>query len=188
VRNGCPFAAAPVLVKGVPYRDCADANRLTVDKLLSLHPQVVVVSAMQPRGYDSILSSRWSSERDLVAGYRAIWAPLTAAGIRVLVIRDTPTPDYVDPECVERHGATAAACGMTRTDGVTRQPDPEAEAARGVQGVSVLDLTDHFCNRAVCPGVVGNVLVYRDNHLTNTFSLTLKPIIAVTISDLVTAH
>jgi hypothetical protein len=147
-----------------------------------------VVSALQPGGYESLFSGTWSSERDLVEGYRALWAPLTTAGIRVLVIRDSPFPDYVDPECVERHGAGAAACGMTRTEGVARQPDPEVDAARGMPGVSVLDLTDHFCNRRVCPGVVGNVLVYRDNHLTNTFSLTLEPVIAARLGGLVSAH
>jgi hypothetical protein len=56
---------------------------------------------------------------------------------------------------------------------VDSQPDPQVEAARSTDGVHVVDLTDHFCNRQVCPGVLGNVVVYRDNHLTDTLTLSL---------------
>src|SRR6202012_4958207 len=103
VRNGCPFTAAPMLMQGSPNSDCADANALTRDALLRLHPRLVVVSAMQPGGYRSALGWTWSSESELESGYRELWSSLTAAGIPVLVLRDNPTPDYVDPECVERY-------------------------------------------------------------------------------------
>ena len=37
-----------------------------------------------------------------------------------------------------------------------------------------MDLTDHLCELEVCEAVVGNVLVYRDNHLTDTYADTLE--------------
>ena len=41
-----------------------------------------------------------------------------------------------------------------------------------------LDLSDHLCNGSTCPGVIGNVLVYRDGrHLTATYARTMTPYI-----------
>jgi hypothetical protein len=184
VRNGCPFTAAPQLMGGAADHDCADANAVTRDELLRLHPALVVVSAMKPLGYQRGLGWGWSSDAAIVAGYRQLWAPLVAAGIHVLVIRDLPYPNYVDPECVEQHGPTSPVCSMARS-AVDHQPDPQLEAARGMQGVSVLDLTDHFCNAQSCPGVLGNVLVYRDNHITDTLSLSLIPAMENALTPLV---
>ncbi|MGY1804690.1 acyltransferase family protein [Blastococcus sp. SYSU D00922] len=184
VRNGCPFTAAPILIGGEADWDCAAANQVAVQRLLEKRPQVVVTTAMRPAGYESALGWSWNSEEDLVAGYRTLWAPLLEAGVRVVVVRDTPTPDYVGPECVERNGPTSAACSMTRAE-VEQQSDPLLEAAGQVDGVHVIDLTDHLCNARICPGVVGNVLVYRDNHLTDTFALSLAPALEQLLVDLV---
>jgi hypothetical protein len=185
VRNGCPFTAAPQVIDGHEDGDCAAANRVTVDQLLRLHPRVVVTSAMNPVGYRTALGWTWESQRALVEGYRELWRPLLDAGIQVVVVRDPPVPDYVDPECVEQHGPDSAACGMTRSAGVDDQPDPQVAAARGTAGVHVVDLTDRLCNRRVCPGVIGNVLVYRDNHLTDTLTLSLAPPLADALVPLV---
>jgi peptidoglycan/LPS O-acetylase OafA/YrhL len=174
VRNGCPFTAAPLVMNGQESDDCAAANRVTVDKILELHPRVVVTSAMNPAGYEQALGWTWPSRTALVDGYRELWQPLVDAGIQVVVVRDPPVPDYVDPECLEQHGPDSRECGMTRAQGVDRQPDPQLEAARGMAGVHVVDLTDHFCNQQECPGVLGNVVVYRDNHLTDTLTLSLS--------------
>jgi peptidoglycan/LPS O-acetylase OafA/YrhL len=185
VRNGCPFTSAPLVIGGNVDGDCAAANRLTVDRIVRLHPRVVVTSAMNPVGYEAALGWTWESRKALVDGYRELWRPLVEAGSQVVVLRDPPVPDYVDPECVEQHGAGRASCGMTRAAGVEEQPDPQLEAAQGMAGVHVVDLTDHLCNRDVCPGVVGNVLVYRDNHLTDTLTLSLAPALTDALAPLV---
>jgi hypothetical protein len=38
----------------------------------------------------------------------------------------------------------------------------------------VVDLTDHVCRESECASVEGNVLVYRDNHLTDTYARSLQ--------------
>ena len=38
----------------------------------------------------------------------------------------------------------------------------------------MVDLSDHLCNGSTCPGVIGNVLVYRDNHVTDLFARSLR--------------
>ena len=185
VRNGCPFTAAPQVIDGHEDGDCAAANRVTVDELLRRHPRVVVTSAMNPVGYRTALGWQWDSRQALVEGYRELWRPLLDAGIQVVVVRDPPFPDYVDPECVEQHGPGSTVCGMPRPTAVDDQPAPQVEAAHGMAGVHVVDLTDHFCNQRTCPGVIGNVLVYRDNHLTDTFALSLAEPLTAALLPLV---
>ncbi|MGY1767574.1 acyltransferase family protein [Geodermatophilus sp. SYSU D00779] len=184
-RNGCPFGASPAITPTRTDIDCTEANKLTRDQILGIKPSLVVTSAMNPVGYESTHEWYWESWDAQVAGYRELWQPLLDAGIRVAVIRDVPTPDYVGPECVELHGPDAAECSMSRTEAVDEQPDPAVAAAEGLDGVHVVDLTDHLCNREVCPGVIGNVLVYRDNHLTDTFATSLAEPMSRALTDLV---
>ncbi|CPU63244.1 transmembrane acyltransferase [Mycobacteroides abscessus] len=49
------------------------------------------------------------------------------------------------------------------------------DAARALGEVEVVDLTDSLCRADTCRAVEGNVLVYRDNHLTDTYALSLEP-------------
>ncbi|MGY1741941.1 MULTISPECIES: acyltransferase family protein [unclassified Blastococcus] len=172
-RNGCPFGAAPSIQGERVDVDCTEANAITRDQILEIHPRAVVTSAMNPAGYAQDHSWRWESFDQQVQGYRDLWGPLVAAGIPILVIRDNPTPSFVGPECVERHGPDSSECVIPRAEGVDDQPDPLVAAAEGMDGVHVLDLTAHLCNSEVCPAVIGNVLVYRDNHMTDTFALSL---------------
>jgi hypothetical protein len=87
-------------------------------------------------------------------------------------VMDIPYPDFAAPDCVQSHGPAADACTIQqRAD--DRPEDPLAAAAARVPGVEVIDLYPYFCADGACPSVVGNVLVYRDNHMTNSFAKTL---------------
>jgi hypothetical protein len=51
--------------------------------------------------------------------------------------------------------------------------------ARSSPEVTLVDLTDHFCDPARCHAVVGNVAVYYDgDHLNLEFVRSLKPMLA----------
>jgi hypothetical protein len=53
-----------------------------------------------------------------------------------------------------------------------------ADAVRAA-GASVVDPTPWFCTPAVCPVVVGNTLVYRDDsHMTTNYSVALAGVLA----------
>jgi hypothetical protein len=44
-------------------------------------------------------------------------------------------------------------------------------AAANEHGASFVDVSNWFCTDAVCPAVVGGIVVYRDeHHLTDSFS------------------
>ena len=51
-------------------------------------------------------------------------------------------------------------------------------------GATLLNLTEHFCTRDVCPAVIGGAVVYRDgHHLTQTYALSLTDKIAAALVE-----
>ncbi len=54
----------------------------------------------------------------------------------------------------------------------------DVPAGRSVPGVTVIDTRPLICPDRICRGVIGNVLVYREEaHITATFSEALRPFI-----------
>ena len=110
-----------------------------------------------------------------VPGYLDGVRPFTEAGIEVVGIRDNPRFTFNMPECVQRHGAEAPECNPSLSESLV-DPSP-LEGYRGkLDGLHLMDMSDFICARGVCPAVVGNVYVYKDdNHLTRTYVESMIP-------------
>ena len=93
------------------------------------------------------------------------------------VVGDSPYPDFSAPDCVQVNGADSPKCQFATSEAGTAG-DPLQLAGACVPGVEVLDMSAYFCRGGVCPAVIGNVLVYGDHHMTNTFAKTLAPALA----------
>ncbi|MEV8181626.1 acyltransferase family protein [Specibacter sp. NPDC078692] len=170
VRDGCPFSAAPASSATATYTNCSSQNAVSLKKILKQKPDRVVISGMTPYGYKKSLKWGWASDAVLVEGYVKMLRPLQAAGITVSVVADMPYPERSIPDCVVQQGAGAAECVTTRN----HLKDPLLTAALKVGNVQTIDLTSHLCKTDSCPPVIGNVLVFRDNHMTTTFAKTLE--------------
>ena len=98
------------------------------------------------------------------------------AGLKVMVVRDTPASGTAIPDCVAQHPTDYAACDGTRDAWLPAEP-----AVDGVKGVDdpaihFIDLTDHICEEKTCHAVTGGVITYFDSsHLTATYARTLAP-------------
>nr|WP_284983720.1 acyltransferase family protein [Arthrobacter sp. efr-133-TYG-118] len=172
VRNGCPFTSAPPASQTTVFTNCSEQNKISLRKILEMAPSQVVISAMQPEGYRRELNWGWKSDEQLVAGYSELMRPLVAAGIKVSVILDTPLPPFSAPDCLQQKGLEVGACMIPEDPGSVAR-DPLRLAAEMTGKVEMVDLHAFFCRAGQCPSVIGNVLVYRDNHITNTFARTL---------------
>lgn len=116
--------------------------------------------------------------------YLSIVRKLSDAGIHTWGIRDTPW--IMDAPGVQGSGRMCVAdgdydpddpdkdCGTSRAETMSTV-NPAIDAYRGLD-VTDIDITDAVCDDTRCPGVVGNVLVYRDaQHLTNLYAAMLAP-------------
>lgn len=114
-------------------------------------------------------------------GFAAVWQPLLDQGKRVHVLRDTPTPLTSVPTCLSTQ-PEAARCSWPRKKSL--EPDVQAATARalaedGVDRLTVIDLTDQFCDDDTCYGQVGGVPVFRDrSHMSQEYSRLMAPYLA----------
>jgi hypothetical protein len=120
----------------------------------------------------SLDGSAGFGEEQVVDGYVERWRELGDLRIEVVAVRDTPRFGFDVPECVAASGPEECAVPPGRSMA-------DVSPLEGVDlpaNVTVLDLTDRFCDADACRPVIGNVLVYWDgSHIGATFMRTLAP-------------
>ena len=100
-------------------------------------------------------------------------------GAHVVMLVDTPYRSSDGPACVAAHQNRLTAC-IQSTAGALWEPRRRASVAKLAKslGVVVIDPIPWMCLNGKCPIVIGNVLVYRDNHhISRTFARLVTPMI-----------
>src|SRR6185437_11544613 len=116
-------------------------------------------------------------------GYERVLEPLRQARIRVVGIRDTPSPGFQVPACLAAHPGNYSACNGKRSSWLPNEPLIDAVAALHDDRMSVIDMTDYICDGATCAAAVGGVPVYFDvSHLTATYARTLAPYLSAALT------
>jgi hypothetical protein len=157
--------------RGRPYENCAKWGADVARRLAAKPPKMLIVSGVARSAY----GSSDESAQEIVAGYRARWEPVAAAGAKVVVIEDTPRPGLDEPECISKHPETLTRCSFDRASHLSAE-SALATAARTELVTRDIDLSYAICPTRRCAPVIGGVLVYRDgNHLTATYAGTLAP-------------
>ncbi|HWO84490.1 MAG TPA: SGNH hydrolase domain-containing protein, partial [Solirubrobacterales bacterium] len=109
-------------------------------------------------------------------GYLATLTRIHRAGLRTVVIQDTPASASDVPGCVSEDLQHLSSCAFPRVHDEDREFD--VRAARAAPGGHLIDVNGEICPDNLCRAVIGNALVYRDkSHLTATFARTLAPAI-----------
>src|SRR5262245_278485 len=178
-KSKCAFSAAPISLDGEEFQTCTDWNRNALAVLTGPDkPDYVVTS--QGRGYAMTPagdSSPTAGVDAMVTGLHASWTALTDAGVKVIVLADSPGPGMNVYECVSENIDHLTRCTYGRAKGVARSAQPTQEAAvAGMPEVKLVDLTRWICPTPQCAPVIGNVLIYRQgSHITATYVKTLAP-------------
>ncbi|WP_439663131.1 acyltransferase family protein [Lentzea sp. HUAS TT2] len=183
--GACPFADVTMVeFRGNPanqehWKACSDWTRRMTDVIAADKPSLVLMSffSRQEKVDDKSGRSQADQYRD---GLEPRWRKWTDAGVRVVALADPPyNGDVRSHDCVVLNPSNPQACAVPRTK--AQPPEPLVEAARGSKnpGVSVIDLTDYFCDEKLCYAVVGKVPVYYDpDHINAVYSRSLAPILA----------
>ncbi|MDQ0381906.1 acyltransferase family protein [Amycolatopsis thermophila] len=170
-RGSCPFSTESEI--DPDDQACRDWNAAALDEILDLRPDAVFT--MATRDVRAGLTERTPP------GYVEQWRKIESAGIPVLAARDNPRYDYAPSECAELRGADAPECNPPRADFYPDDP-PYRFLDDVPPNVSFLDFSDYYCDEAVCPPVIGNVLVYLDdNHVGATYLATMESIVEAAI-------
>ena len=155
-------------------QECLDWVRLTAERLAKSKPDLVVMTnrISVPAVGKSFDGSAPAYER----GYETVLQTLQEAGVRVLVLRDTPAPIESIPDCIAQKGDDYAECDGTREEWLPDEPAEQAVQSIDSDKIRFLDLIDHVCDGEKCRAVTGGVITYFDgSHLTATYAHTLAP-------------
>ncbi|MDN3309941.1 acyltransferase family protein [Microbacterium oryzae] len=147
--------------------DCADHVEKLDGELASGAYDAVLVTAVNAAERDA------EARAAAAARYADAWRHAQDAGTRVVAVADNPRVPAAAQDCVAAAGElTAGTCAVPRADAALA--DDPLRAAAAAMGAPLVDLSDAYCTDAVCPMMLGGVLVYRDlHHLTASFSTTL---------------
>lgn len=185
--GGCPVADVRFIgyegkADPAEAKRCMDWSAAVSDAVAKDRPAIVFSSAFarEEKIDDGSGAPEWQQFGE---GFQRTWNKWTAAGAKVYVLADPPLNAGVRAaDCVSLKKSDPAQCAVPRA--VAQPQDPLTMAARSARnpGVSLIDLTDHFCDRRDCYGVIGGVVVYFDtNHLNDEFSALLGPILGKSV-------
>lgn len=182
LKFGCPLTTKrlPIIAGSFePYPSCRTWSDNALAQIIADRPDYVFFTSTRP-----ILNSPGDYVPDY---YLGIWDELSANGIPMLGMRDTPWMIrdgwFFSPvDCLSR-GGDAESCGLPRDEALAER-NPTLDHLADYPLMKVLDLTDAVCRPTICRAVEGNVLVYHDaHHLSAAYVRTLTTELARQMSD-----
>ena len=141
-------------------------------------PKLIVVATSTSMALGVVVDgdrlSREESVLHLRRGLERTLRRLQDTGARVVVMKSLPHAPHDVPDCVSRQPERLDRCAFVARE--RPAPDFDAESTERVDGAELVDPAPVVCPEGVCPAVMGNALVFRDdNHFTATFARTLTP-------------
>jgi peptidoglycan/LPS O-acetylase OafA/YrhL len=179
VKKACPTAEIPT-DKDPNRTDCVPWRQAVIDRIAALQPDLVIMSAYRYKQVGAAAGRDpdqvWSEGLDLTL------QKLQGAAAHVLLLGDSATPADDVPSCVAGRLSNVGSC-MNSRDNAVRPGRLGVERDLAVKyGASFIPTSDWMCTDTVCPVIVGNVLMYRDNsHITATASAFLAPYVEAAV-------
>ena len=148
-------------------QDCNAFNRASAAYVMEHRPDAVFTVAS--------LTLEEAPFETGVPGYVEGIRQFTDAGIDVVGVRDNPRFTVNMPECVQKNGPAAPECNPPLNESLAESSPLETYLGQADR-LHLMDLSDFICAGGICPAVVGNVYVYKDdNHLTKTYVQSMIP-------------
>jgi peptidoglycan/LPS O-acetylase OafA/YrhL len=179
-KSACPMLDLPIInpLLHREYTECGQWRGQIIARLRAEHPRLVVLGMWRRYG----ARYGWASG---LTSYDAAWIDsltrlvrqLRDTGAQVLVLGPIPSPRSWVPNCLSVHLDDVTACLPPRSTAVNQPGIATETAATNAGGGHYADVTALFCTADRCPVIVGNTLVYRDDHhVTLEYSRLLAPV------------
>ncbi|GAB3254624.1 SGNH hydrolase domain-containing protein [Kineosporia babensis] len=177
-KSGCPFSDLRRM-RGNPateYTSCTEWNQQLLQAVETARPDLVITSQFQfyqasKDGQE--LTDPEENRQEMIRGLAQRLELLKSLDIPAVTIYETPRMKEDIADCVSMHLDDLSACARPRDSGLKGLVVGEASEQTDTP---VVDLTEKVCAADLCNPVIGDVLVYRDDHhLTATFARSLTP-------------
>lgn len=184
-KSGCPAADVTVYSqakedkgKKVVYRRCDQWRQNAFDYIRKLKPDVIVFPSLTRRG---IVGAGGMNALPLWRkGFRKSYDALKSTGASFIIMGDTPqTIGRQIPSCINANKRDISRCANTRAKAVYKERLATLQKAAKDIGAVWVDVSNWICGPKICPVVIGDRVVYRDDHhLTDAFARYRAPLIA----------
>ncbi|WP_422123854.1 acyltransferase family protein [Planococcus sp. X10-3] len=156
IKDACRFSTDDF--DGLLKDHCMEWNEKVDEELVANPPDLIFTTA------------NVNNESTIPRGYLEKWKEYEGV-TKVLAVRDNPRMPVEIPLCLEE---TPEDCSISREEGLSAEIP--WENTDGIpENVSFADMSEYFCTDDVCPPVIGNVMIYRDeHHLTTMYSETMS--------------
>jgi peptidoglycan/LPS O-acetylase OafA/YrhL len=173
MKASCPISQVeswqPIMNR--PFVECDAWRKASIDTMADLDPALVIATEQVGR---VVLGQ--NDQDTHVAAVTDTIDKLRERGLKVAWLADIPEFERDVPICLSAHLDDAAACSESRATTVDDSYRAAERTAVTAAGATWIDATAWVCPGAVCAGVAGNHLMYRDSHhLTAGYARTLAP-------------
>jgi peptidoglycan/LPS O-acetylase OafA/YrhL len=160
------------------FTECVQWRREALPYIRSLRPAKVVMASTYPSS--RLLGVTGSQDQAWVTAWQRSIEAVSAPGTRVYFVNDTPWQAGPAPDCLSAHLDDPSACVRDRKSAVALPERRKlVEDTARAAGATIVDPVPWFCTATRCPAVIGNILVYRDqHHVTTAYSRLLAPLLA----------
>jgi len=163
-----------VLIKPADTATCQATNRWAIGAVEDGGYDLVIMSDRTHEPLEGVDAADKSEVAQ--AAYADVLDRFTAAGSKVLVLRDTPAMKENVPDCLSAHPDDWDACATDEDLAIEDDPLAAAGRADDTGDVSVADVNDILCQDGECLPVVGGMVAFFDHgHLSASFAETLTP-------------
>ncbi len=179
-KSACPAIDTPILLKGVEYTSCRLWRDAALKKIQALSPHTIIISNYQ-RSQERIdaedQQAAWGD------GLKRIFNSLPASA-QVVVIADTPDFPRTPAICLSNHLLDADNCALEKRRAVDDSLVALEQKITIENKHHYVNMNDYLCTVETCGPIIGNVLVYRDqHHITVEFSDKLAAVLGSAIEQ-----
>jgi peptidoglycan/LPS O-acetylase OafA/YrhL len=188
-RSACPVAKATIWDpnSNQPYELCDTFREDVLAEAVAAKPDLVIFSSLLRNtlldpltGSKVILKTR--AEALWAQGYKKAILQMTNAGIKVVVLRDTPQWGFEIADCLATF--EPKECSIIRGSGLD-SVERDSGIANKLDGALGLDPLDMQCGLEKCYAIRDNIIMMRDaSHFSRTYSTALEPVWEVFFSQI----
>ncbi|MFE1950103.1 acyltransferase family protein [Streptomyces sp. NPDC059524] len=183
-KASCKTADVTIVNGGGPYTACDTWRARALDRIAGLRPRLVIASSSESG--DPVRPAAAGPVAQWTAGYTRTYRKLRATGARVVALQDTPWPASDAVDCASTHPLELDRCSSAPAR-AAKDPRKAAavRAAARATGATLVDPRPWVCAPRVCPVLVADTLVYRDDgHLADAYARALAPVLGARLGPL----
>ncbi|MFI0240334.1 acyltransferase family protein [Streptomyces sp. NPDC016845] len=181
-KASCKVADVTTVSDGKPYTACDTWRAKALARIARLRPALVIASSSAAG--DLAHPEAGGAARQWTAGFTRTYRALRASGAEVAALLDTPWPGADAVDCAGTHPLDLRRCAVS-PGRAAKDPHRAAavRAAATVTGADAVDPGRWLCAPRVCPVLVADTLVYRDDgHMAEAYARALAPVLGAELT------